>query len=60
VLTLQAVLGLRPDPATRTLRVQPEAPPGPFDLRLSGIPAFRPLGDVEVADGRARVEPQRA
>jgi glycogen debranching enzyme len=58
VLTLQAVLGLRPDPATRTLRVQPEAPPGPFDLRLSGIPACGPVWDVEVADGRARVAPQ--
>ena len=34
--------------------------PGPFDLRLSGIPAFGQLWDVEVADGRARVEPQRA
>ena len=35
-----------------------EAPPGPFELCLRGVPAFGQLWDVEVADGRARVVPQ--
>ena len=49
VLTLQSVLGLRPDPATRTLRVVPDVPAGLFELRLTGVPAFGRLWDVEVA-----------
>ena len=55
VLTLQSVLGLQPDPVTRTLRIDAEAPPGPFELILAGVPAFGEMWDVEVADGRARV-----
>jgi glycogen debranching enzyme len=60
VLTLQSVLGLQPDPVTRTLRIDAEAPPGPFELILAGVPAFGELWDVEVADGRARVVRQSA
>ena len=60
VLTLQSVLGLRPDPVTRTLGVEPEVPAGLIDLSLTGVPAFGRLWDVEVADGRARVVAQPA
>ena len=57
VLLLRALLGLEPDPETRTLRVTGEALPGWAEgLALDGVHAFGRRWNVRVEGGTARVE----
>jgi glycogen debranching enzyme len=56
LLMLRAALGVRPDPHSRTLKVDPHLPPFVHQLRLSGCLAFDQLYEIEVVEGRAQVE----
>jgi glycogen debranching enzyme len=58
VLLLQILLGLEPEPASRSLRttVTEELPAWAGSLRLSGVRAFEGSWDAVVEDGRVRLE----
>ncbi len=58
VLLLQTMLGLEPDRRRQALvsRAQGELPSWAGSMRLVGVRAFDRHWDIEVADGRVRVE----
>jgi glycogen debranching enzyme len=56
VAALTAVLGLTPDPATRTLTARGD-PPADLAVTLNGIPAFDRRWTVTAADGAVSVTP---
>ncbi len=56
VLCLRALLGIEPDPTTRSLTARETVALPGLDLRLDGVPAFDRLFDVVVEDARVRIE----